>query len=225
MPYDAGDFRWWDLEEPDLAAHLYNILAPIQLGDRNYNNSWDQFQRENPVGAYAWLVGTRYKWLEEAIVVLRPVQKLLANPDLAVRTDRGDINRDEWLRMTVDLFLFRFAGIRDHCLHLVNELYEFILPPLEVRMSKVIKGIPDRDAGVRDALTAISKVAVDHRDERNRHAHEGTQRELAEEPRFKSLAMNEERGDPKSGTARVSSRETGEHTYDVRDRFAKLPAH
>lgn len=139
MTYASEDFEWWDLEECDLGAHLYNILAPIQLGECDYDNSWEVFERENPSGAFAWRVGSRYRQLEDAIVALRPIQKLLASPSLPIASRRGTINRDEWIRMSIDLFLFRSAGIRDHCLHLTNEVFDLGLKPINVRMSTIAK--------------------------------------------------------------------------------------
>jgi len=114
------------------------------------------------------------------------------------------------------VFLFRAAGIRDHCLHLVNDVYELGLRPFDVRVSKVVKALPREQEEVRDAVMQMASCASSHRDERNRRAHEGTQREVIAEPIFQLLAMEEERDDPTSGRSRVTS-SGAERVYDVRE--------
>ena len=117
MSHAKGDYHWWDLDGSELAGILYAASAPIQLGDDDYNNDWDEFQRRNPAGAYAWSVGSQHEVFDQAIIGLRPVQKLVRVRRLPIATTRGNITREEWLRATIDLFLFRLGGIRDHCLH------------------------------------------------------------------------------------------------------------
>jgi hypothetical protein len=224
MTYADADFQWWDLEESDLDAHLYNIIAPIQLGKRDYENSWEVFTRENPGGAYAWQVSSRYRQLEDAIVALRVIQKLLASPRIPVPTRRGDINRDEWIRMSIDLFLFRFAGIRDHCLHLVNELFELGMKPFDVRMSKVLKAPQLLDTAVPDALRGVAAIAPDHREERNRRAHEGFQRNYVEDTEALFLKMHamDEDSDGTFAKRYMVRRSNGEHkVYDLSETFEK----
>ncbi|MDX2087891.1 MAG: hypothetical protein SFX73_08575 [Kofleriaceae bacterium] len=176
-----------------MAGILYGILAPIQLGQDDYNNDWNEFQRRNPAGAYAWSVGARHDNLEQSIIALRPVQKFVRVRRFPISTTRGNITREEWLRATIDLFLFRIAGIRDHCLHLVAEVFELGLPPLEVKTKKILSCPEIKAPPLQELIEHVSSVANNLRGERNRRAHEGVQRQLTEEPFFKVLSLMESR--------------------------------
>jgi hypothetical protein len=194
MSHAKGDYHWWDLDGTELAGILFGVLAPIQLGEDNYNNDWDEFQRRNPAGAYAWSVGSRHDVLDQAIIGLRPVQKFVRVRRLPIATIRGNITREEWLRATIDLFLFRLGGIRDHCLHLVSEIFELRLSPLEVKPRKILGAAGIKGTELEGLIRRVASIGPDLRTERNKRAHEGLQRHLTQEPFFKLLSLFEETG-------------------------------
>ena len=194
MSHAKGDYHWWDLDGSELAGILYAALAPIQLGDDDYNNDWDEFQRRNPAGAYAWSVGSQHEVLDQAIIGLRPVQKFVRVRRLPIATTRGNITREEWLRATIDLFLFRLGGIRDHCLHLVSEIFELHLSPIEVKPKRILGAPGINGTGLEGLVGRVTAIGPDLRTERNKRAHEGLQRHLTQEPFFKLLSLFEETG-------------------------------
>lgn len=124
VPPDAT-FECWDIDGDDVGAALYAVLAPIQLGGTDYT-SWERFREDHLGGAYAWLVGGEHRALNGALVSLRTIQKMLTLEPFPIRTRIGDnIGREEWLRLTIDVGLFRFASIRDQACELVATPYEF----------------------------------------------------------------------------------------------------
>jgi hypothetical protein len=202
MSYAKGDYRWWGLDENDLGAVLYNILAPIQFGDDDYGNDWSEFEKRNPGGAYAWRVASQHKVLDQAVIALRPVQKFVRVRRLPISTPKGNITREEWLRATIDLFLFRTMGIRDHCLHLVSEVFELGLAPLEVKLRKVTGAADIQGTRIAELIEKIASVGQEHRAERNQRAHEGVQRSLTDEPFFTVLSMMEPTGPKRQKTSK-----------------------
>jgi hypothetical protein len=233
MSHAKGDYHWWDLDGTELAGLLYNTLMPIQLGGDDYGSDWDEFQRRNPAGAYAWQVGAQHEVLEQAIIALRPVQKFVRLRRLPIATARGNITREEWLRATVDLFLFRMSGIRDHCLHLVSLVFELGLPPLEVKLHKILNAVDIKGTELGGLIKTVASIGSDLRGERNKRAHEGIQRALTEEPFFKVLSLFEEVGSkrktkpkggrriPKDGSIPFQNLTTSEG-YDLRTVYLAL---
>jgi hypothetical protein len=191
LSHAKGDYHWWDLDGTQLAGLLYNTLTPIQLGEDDYGNEWNEFQRRNPAGAYAWQVGSQHEVLDQAIIALRPVQKFVRLRRLPIPTTRGNITRDEWLRATIDLFLFRMSGIRDHCLHVVSDVFELGLSPIDVKLKKIINAVGIKGTELEGLIERVASIGSDLRGERNRRAHEGIQRHLTEEPFFKYLSLFE----------------------------------
>lgn len=206
MSHAKGDYHWWDLNGTEMAGILYGTLVPIQLGEDDYNNDWSEFQRRNPAGAYAWSVGSRHELLDQAIIALRPVQKFVRVRRLPISTTRGNITREEWLRATIDLFLFRMTGIRDHCLHLVSEVFELQLPPLEVKTKTILSSPEVKGTPLKGLIEHVASVGADLRGERNKRAHEGIQRQLTEEPFFNVLSLFESRPVAKSAFKAKSKR-------------------
>lgn len=194
MSHAKGDYHWWDLDGTKLAGLLYNTLTPIQLGEDDYGNDWNEFQRRNTAGAYAWQVGSQHEVLEQAIIALRPIQKFVRLRRLPIATTRGNITRDEWLRATIDLFLFRISGIRDHCLHLVSEVFELGLPPIDVKLKRVLNAVGIKGTELEGLIEQVASIGSDLRGERNKRAHKGVQRHLTEEPFFKYLSLFEPAG-------------------------------
>ena len=70
------EYQWWGLSECELDAMLYNILAPFVLTDHTYED-WNDFKRKDPHLAYAWIVETRFRNIEESIIALRPILQML----------------------------------------------------------------------------------------------------------------------------------------------------
>jgi hypothetical protein len=206
MSHAKGDYHWWDLDGTELAGLLYNTLAPIQIGDDDYCNDWNEFQRRNPAGAYAWQVGSQHEVLDQAIMSLRPVQKFVRVRRLPVATTRGNITREEWLRATIDLFLFRMSGIRDHCLHLLSDVFELGLPALEVKLRKILNAPGIKGTELQGLIECVASIGSDLRGERNKRAHEGLQRPLTEEPFFKYLSLFEQAGSRQKKTAKGRGR-------------------
>ena len=125
---DESDYEWWDIDESAIAADVYGILSPIQLGDRDYTD-WQDFATDHPGAAYAWDVGQRHDALQSSIVSLRLIQKLVrVTEGLPLPTPVGHIDRYEWVRLCIDAFLFRFSSVRDQAYHLVNAVLQIGYP-------------------------------------------------------------------------------------------------
>lgn len=184
-----SDFEWWDIDGDDLGGALYAVISPIQLGDRDYT-SWDEFRAELPGCAYAWLVATEHRALDDALISLRIVQKLFSIETLPLKTRvGGSIGREEWLRLSIDVGLFRFASIRDQAQNLVAVLYELDLPSRNRSLDKIRRqGVPRETV---DLLESIGSVGRDLRIERNARAHDGRQRPLGHDPFFKIFSIDE----------------------------------
>ena len=183
------DFEWWDIDGNNLGATLYAVLSPIQLGDRDYT-SWEQFREDLPGCAYAWCVGVQHRALNDALESLRIIQKLFSIETFPVKTRVGsNIGREEWLRLSIDVGLFRFASIRDQAQNLVAVLYELDLPSRKRSLRDIKrKGVPRE---VVDLLKGIGSVGEDLRNERNARAHDGRRRPLGHDWFFKPFSMHE----------------------------------
>jgi hypothetical protein len=192
MSHGGRDYHWWDLDGTELAGVLHSVLMPIQLGADDYGNDWDEFQRLNPAGAYAWQVGSQHEVLDQAIIALRPVQKFVRVRRLPIATSRGNITREEWLRATIDLFLFRMSGIRDHCLHLVSVVFELGFAPLDVKSNKILNAVGIKGTELGKLIQRVASIGSSLRGERNKRAHEGIQRVLTKDPFFTYLSLFEQ---------------------------------
>lgn len=186
---DESDYEWWDIDESGIAAAVYAILAPIQLGDRDYTD-WHEFASNHPGAAYAWKVGQRHDALRASVVSLRLVQKLVkVNDGLPLPTPVGHIDRYEWARLCVDTLLFRFSSIRDQAFHLANEVRKLGITDRALTLDHLEKVAAD--APFLRPLRQVASAGEGIRRERDGRAHQGFQRPITRDRYFELLSLSE----------------------------------
>lgn len=97
------EFGYWSVSESNLDVHLYNILAPIDLGF-DEQITWNEFEKKYPHTAYAWKVRDKFIPLMNVFEDIQMIQKLVTVSQFPIKCAYKGITRYEWLRVTLDLF-------------------------------------------------------------------------------------------------------------------------
>lgn len=188
------DYYWWDLEESNFKAVLYDSINTYFLHDHPYKD-WEEFSTADPHMAYAHLTYVRFDALEQQFVDLRVIPQMLGAKEVPLPSLVQDINRYDWLKSIVDLALFRFASLRDIAYHFVNEVLEINLPDHKLNIKQLGKALKDEYPEILEQLKIIDKTGVPLRQDRNERAHKGFCKLYTEDDQmFKSMAWSEAQG-------------------------------
>lgn len=160
-------FHYWCIES-DLDSYLYSIFMPLNLGEEKTINL-DLY----PELEYANEIHFRWKCLNEGLISLQVLQKMLRKTDFPIELGVGSINRLEWFRITSDLVLYRFNALRDYAYQLANSVLELELKPFNIKLNDFKRKIFATNPKVFSTLQAIESTGRQFREDRNLLAHEG----------------------------------------------------
>jgi hypothetical protein len=170
------EYKYWSISECELDVYLYNILAPLDLGF-DENITWDEFKNTYPHWTYAWIVRNDFMRLLYNFQDIQAVQKMFRIDKFPINSNLCSINRYDFMRITLDLLLYRVSSVRDLLLHVVNSTYEYNLDSRNVNIRTIRKLCKFENNTIYNLLDNVNNIGAELRDERNLLAHQGITRD------------------------------------------------
>ncbi len=165
-----------------LTGVVYDLFQPLHLHGV-------EFQSTSLDKKYFLYVHHRLYSLNERLKSLTTMYSMLSYEAFTLNTDDGNISRQEWVHITLDIMLSRITSIRDCVYLLIDSIFELQLHPRKINRKSLTKNESIKEhENLISLINSISNSGLILRNERDALFHRGERRVLGDNPEIYYIA-------------------------------------